>query len=104
MLLKQLEEVLNFEAAILWHVGAVHGVADAIQSKLSPDRVGSKMACDFRIMRPTKFTERCHRILLAYLKCNHRATAQVLDDWQVLRQDPLVDFIELLGDGAAKVE
>ncbi len=36
VLLQELEEVLNFDAAIFWHVCAVNGVSDSIQSELSP--------------------------------------------------------------------
>jgi hypothetical protein len=35
MLLQELEEVLDFDAAIFWHVCAVNGVSDSVQSKLS---------------------------------------------------------------------
>ena len=36
VLLQELEEVLNFDAAIFWHVCAVNGVSDSIKSELSP--------------------------------------------------------------------
>lgn len=93
VLLEELEEVLDFETAILWHVCAMQCVAHSVQTELSsinntnvtvsqsfvfgihyylPDSVRAQVSCDLGVVRSAKFAERCNRILLADLEC---------DDW-----------------------
>jgi hypothetical protein len=50
MLLKKLEEVLDFEAAVFGHVCAVNCVTHSIQAELSSDGVGSQVSGNFWVM------------------------------------------------------
>ena len=70
MLLKQLEEVLDFEGAVLGHVSAVDGVADAIKTELGADRVWTQMSGDLGVVGTAEFTEGCHCILLSDFEGN----------------------------------
>jgi len=100
VLLEKLEEVLNFEGAILGHVSAVNGVSDSIESKLSSNSFRTQVSGDLRIVRSAKFTESGDGVLLTDLESDNGTSRHVFNDWEVLRKNTFVDIHKLLYDSA----
>ena len=69
-----------------------------------PDGFRTQVPGNFRVMRAAKLTEWGDSILLPYLKRDNGPSWQILNNGQILRQDALVNIIELFDDRAGQVE
>ena len=58
----------------------------------------------FGVVWPAELSEGLHGILLPNLEGERGAVREVLDDWQVLRDDTFVDIIELFNDWSWQIE
>ena len=123
MLLQKLEEVLDFEAAILRHVCAVNGVSNSVLAKFSskqnkckmirivrynseylPEGVGAQVSSDLGIVGTTELSEGGHSVLLADFKGDNGTSGKVLDDGEVLREHTLIHIHEFLNNRTVQVE
>lgn len=62
------------------------------------------MLGNLRVMRTTKISEGSHNIILSHFKSDHRSVCHMLNKWHVLREDTLIDVVELLDHRASQIE
>ena len=62
------------------------------------------MLCDLWVVRAAKFSETLYSVFLTNLKSHNWAIWKMLNDWQILRKNSLVNVIELFNDRTRKIE
>ena len=82
----------------------MNSILNAIKPKLSSNGVWPKVLGDLRVAGSHHFSEGLHDVLLANLQDDRGSRNELLDLRNVLREDRLIDIVELFDGGSAQVE
>ena len=75
-------------------------ISNSIKTELCSDGLWSQVLGDLWIMGSAQLSEAVYSILLSYFESKNRPRGEVLNNWQVLWNDILVDTIEFLDHGS----